>query len=95
MITRRSVQKKIANLNPNILRKDIDHSISIILKTIVLEVKNGSRVELRNFGSFFLKKFRYKIARNPRTGASITLAEGRKTIRFRASKILLKRLNGN
>ena len=95
MITRSSVQKKIANLNPNILRKDINNSISIILKTIVSEVKNGSRVELRNFGSFFIKKFRYKIARNPRTGATITLPEGRKTIRFRASKILLKRLNGN
>ena len=36
-----------------------------------------------------------KIARNPKTGATITLPEGRKTIRFRASKILLKRLNEN
>ena len=89
------IQKKIANLHTNILRKDIDASISTILETIVLEVKNGSRFEIRNFGSFFLKEFKQKIGRNPRTGATVTLPEGRKTIRFKASKILLKRLNEN
>ena len=95
MITRSLIQKKLADLHPNILRKDINASIEIILESILSEVKNGYRIELRNFGSFFLKKFRYKIAHNPRTGETITLAEGRKTIRFRASKILLKRLNQN
>jgi len=91
--TRSLIQKKLADLHPNILRKDINSSIAIILERIIAEVKNDSRFELRNFGSFFLKKFKYKIARNPKTGAKITLPEGRKTIRFRASKILLKRLN--
>ncbi len=95
MTTRSSIQQKLANLHPNILRKDIDNSISIILNSIISEVKNDARFELRNFGSFFLKKFMHKIARNPKTGATITLPEGRKTIRFRASKILLKRLNEN
>ena len=91
--TRSLIQKKLADLHTNILRKDIDASIDIILKTIVSELKNGSRFELRNFGSFFIKKLKYKIARNPRTGEAITLPEGRKTIRFRSSKNLLKRLN--
>ena len=87
------IQKRLANLYPNILRKDINSSIAIILESIISEVNNGHRFELRNFGSFFLKSFRRKTARNPRTGTKITLPEGRKTIRFRASKTLLKRLN--
>ena len=95
MATRSLIQKKLADLHADILRKDINTSISIILESIISEVKNGSRYELRNFGSFFLKKLMNKIARNPRTGATITLPEGRKIIRFRASKILLKRLNEN
>ena len=95
MATRSLIQKKLADLHPNILRKDVNNSVSIILESIVTEVKNGSRFELRNFGSFFLKRFMNKNARNPKTGATITLPEGRKTIRFRASKILLKRLNEN
>jgi len=95
-VSKRSlIQKELADLHPNILRKDINKSILIILESIILGVKNDSRFELRNFGSFFPKKFSHKIARNPRTGASITLAQNRKTIRFRASKLLLKRLNEN
>jgi integration host factor subunit beta len=93
--TRSIIQKKLADRHANILRKDINTSIEIILKSIISEVKNGSKFELRNFGSIFLKKLKYKIARNPRTGDTITLPEGRKTIRFRASKNLLKRLNQN
>ena len=95
MSTRSIIQKKLADRHTNILRKDINTSIEIILKSIISEVKNGSKFELRNFGSIFLKKLKYKIARNPRTGDTITLPEGRKTIRFRASKNLLKRLNQN
>ena len=53
--------KIIATLGPSTfdkkilinLRKDIDISISTILESIISEVKNGSRFELRNFGSFF------------------------------------------
>ena len=56
MATRSLIQKKLADLHPDILRKDINTSISIILESIISEVKNGSRYELRNFGSFFLKK---------------------------------------
>ena len=63
--------------------------------TIVDVVKNGSRYELRGLGSFFSKTFKSKVGRNPKTGEVLVLPPGRKTIRFRASKILLKRLNKN
>ena len=95
MTTRSLIQKKLADLYPNIFRKDINASISIILETIISEVKNDSRVELRHFGSFFLKEFKHKTARNPKTGAIITFDNDRRTMRFRVSKIFLKRLNEN
>ena len=56
MATRSLIQKKLADLHTDILRKDINTSISIILESIISEVKNGSRYELRNFGSFFFKE---------------------------------------
>ena len=87
--------KKIADKHYNISRKDINHCCSIILESIVDGVKNGSRYELRGLGSFFSKTFKSKVGRNPKTGEVLVLAPGRKTIRFRASKILLKRLNKN
>ena len=91
---RSQISKKLADLHPNILRKNIDLCISVILENIILSIKNGSRSEFRSFGSFFPKTLKSKIARNPKTGEQISLNE-RQTIRFRASKILLKRLNEN
>ena len=95
MTTLSLLQKKIADLHPNILRKDINHCCSTILEGITESVKSGTRVEIRHVGSFFLKTFKFKIGRNPKTGSVIELPEGRKTIRFRTSKLLLKRLNKN
>jgi len=89
---RSQISKRLADLHPNILRKDIEICISEILENIILSVKNKQRVELRAFGSFFSKTLKSKIARNPKTGEKISLNE-RQTIRFRASKLLLKRLN--
>jgi len=89
------IEKKLADIHSNILRKDIDLCCSIILSSLIETVKNGSRIELRNFGVFYSKKLKHKIGRNPKTGDSIELPEGRRTIRFRTSKTLLKRLNEN
>ena len=95
MTTLSLLQKKILNSHPNILKKDIRTAISIILESIVESVKNESRVEIRGLGSFFLRTFKSKVGRNPKTGETVVLPEGRKTIRFRASKTLLKTLNKN
>ena len=94
MFTRSLIQKKLADLHPNILRKDINICCSIILNSIIDTVKNNSRAEFRGFGIFFSKTLKSKVGRNPKTGQKLLL-ENRRRIRFKPSKILLKRLNKN
>ena len=54
---------------------------------------NGKRIELRGFGSFFIKKIKEKYsARNPKTGEIIYVPEKNK-VRFRPSKKLKKIIN--
>ena len=89
------IEKKLADLRTNILRKDINLCCSIILNSLIEAIRNNNRVEIRGFGSFFSKNLKSKTGRNPKTGATILLPEGRKTLRFRPSKILLKRINKN
>ena len=89
------IEKKLADLHTNILRKDINLCCSIILNSLIEAIRNNNRVEIRGFGSFFSKNLKSKTGRNPKTGATILLPEGRKTLRFRPSKILLKRINKN
>ena len=94
MSTRSLIQKKLADLHPNILRKDINICCSIILNSIIDTVKDNSRAEFRGFGVFFSKTLKSKVGRNPKTGQTLLL-KSRKRIRFKPSKILLKRLNKN
>ena len=88
------IEKRLSDLHGNILRKDINACCSIILNSIIDAAKNNLRVECRGFGVFFSKTLKSKVGRNPKTGQTLLL-ESRRRIRFRPSKILLKRLNKN
>ena len=94
MSTLNIIQKKLADLHANILRKDINICCSIILNSIIDTVKDKSRCEYRGFGAFFSKTLKSKVGRNPKTGQALLL-KSRRRIRFKPSKILLKRLNKN
>lgn len=43
--------------------------------TIFEALKNGQRIELRNFGVFMLKKRKKRIGRNPKTGEVVPVPE--------------------
>ena len=54
---------------------------------------NNKKVELRGFGSFFLKKIKENYsARNPKTGELIYAPE-KNRLKFKASKNLKKKIN--
>ena len=96
MTTRSSIQQKLANLHPNILRKDINQIVKIILSGITEALCGNAYTacELRNFGRFSTKIQRARSGRNPRTGEKIEVPSKR-TIRWKCSKSLLSRLNKN
>ena len=94
MTTLSSIKKEMANQFPNILRKDINRCVSIILSEII-EALHGSEftaVELRGYGRFSTKMQKPRIARNPATGVQINIAQKR-VLKWKCSKKLLKRLN--
>ena len=67
--------------------------IDTFCESIEKALKNNSYIELRDFGTFFVKKVKEKhSARNPKTGELIYVPEKNK-VRFRASKNLNKKIN--
>lgn len=50
--------------------------------TIFEALKNGKRIELRNFGVFQVKKRKKRIGRNPKTGEVVPVPE-RRTVVFK------------
>ena len=85
--------KKLKKLNPEIKHNQINQIIEIFSKSISDALVDGRNVELRDFGTFFLKKIKEKYsARNPKTGEIIYVPEKNK-VRFRSSKKLKEFIN--
>ena len=77
---------------PNFLKKDLKKFSNIILIEIKNALKRGERVELRGFGVFSSKVQKARISRNPKTGEKVN-TPAKKTIHFKMSKEMFKKLN--
>ena len=77
---------------PNFLKKDLEKFSNIILKEIKNTIKRGERVELRGFGVFSSKIQKARISRNPKTAEKVH-TPAKKTIHFKMSKEMFKKLN--
>jgi len=88
--------KKLSDQHYNLSRKDIEKIFDEILNSIISALSNDEyrACEIRSFGRFSVKEQKARIARNPATGAPVNVS-AKKKIRFKASSILLKRLNEN
>tara|TARA_Y100001936_G_C15624834_1_gene433506 strand:+ start:93 stop:386 length:294 start_codon:yes stop_codon:yes gene_type:complete len=91
-IVKSKLLKQLSKNYPNFLKKDLEKFSEIILKEIKQTLKRGERVELRGFGVFSTKIQRSRISRNPRTGEKVSTPK-KKTIHFKMSKDLFKKLN--
>ena len=91
-IVKSKLLKQLSKNYPNFLKKDLEKFTDIILDEIKRALKRGDRVELRGFGMFSTKIQKPRISRNPRTGEKVNTPE-KKTINFKMSKELFKKLN--
>jgi integration host factor subunit beta len=86
--------QKIADANPHLYHRDVEKIVNIIFDEIVDALARGDRVELRGFGAFTVKHREPRVGRNPRTGATVNVAEKFVPF-FKTGKELRDRLNKN
>ena len=87
-MSRVDLVKQLKRKNPNLNNSEIETIIEIFSKCIVDGLKQGRGIELRGFGTFYIKKIKENYsARNPKTGELIYVPEKNK-VRFKASKKL-------
>ncbi len=92
-MSRPKIIKQLKEKNPQLNQSDLEVIIDTFSESVENALKNGQNVELRNFGTFFVKKIKEKhSARNPKTGELIYVPEKNK-VRFRSSKKLKKFIN--
>ena len=91
-IVKSKLLKEISKNYPNFYKKDLEKFTNIILYEIKRALKRGDRVELRGFGIFSTNIQKARISRNPKTGEKVNTPQ-KKTIHFKMSKDLFKKLN--
>ena len=61
--------------------------VEALLASIVREMREGSRVEVRRFGTFGIRRRRSRLGRNPRTGEQVVVGP-KKVVFFKPGKAL-------
>ena len=94
-MSRPKLIKQLKKKNFKLSQSEVETVIDLFSDNITKALKEGRKVELRGFGTFFIKKIKENYsARNPKTGELIYIPQKNK-IRFRTSKILKKKINEN
>lgn len=91
-MTKSDLIMKISEIYPYMSIRNVDRVVSIVIDSIVDALKEDRRVELRGFGSFWVKTRGAAQRRNPRTGEKVFI-ESRRVPFFKAGKQLKEVIN--
>ena len=92
-MSRPELIKQLKVKHPKLNNLQLEKVIDIFFQSVENALKEKKSVELRGFGTFFLREIREKYsARNPKTGELIYVPKKNK-VRFRPSKKFKQFLN--
>lgn len=92
-MTRSDLIARLAELHPQLQRKDAELGVKVILDALSHTLSKGGRAEIRGFGSFALNYRPPRIGRNPKTGDQVKVPE-KFVPHFKAGKELRERVSG-
>jgi integration host factor subunit beta len=64
---------RLAELHPQLLAKDVDLAVKVLLDAMSATLSGGGRIEIRGFGSFALNYRPPRQGRNPKTGEKVAV----------------------
>ena len=93
-MTKSELIERIASRQDQLLPKDVEFAVKMILDSMTDALVDDRRIELRGFGSFCLHFRAPRIGRNPKTGDSVELG-GKYVPYFKPGKELRERVNNS
>ena len=91
-MTKSELIAQLAERNPRLSARDADEAVKTILDALTAALAEGSRIEIRGFGSFSLHFRPPRQGRNPKTGEAVALS-GKYVPHFKPGKDLRERVN--
>jgi integration host factor subunit beta len=91
-VIRSELVQKLCDDHPDLTGKEIERVVSAFFDSIIGQLQNGGRVELRGFGAFSTRDRDARKGRNPRTGDTVDVSAKRVPY-FKPGKEMRERLN--
>jgi integration host factor subunit beta len=91
-MTRSDLIAKLAERYPQLLAKDAELAVKVILDTMSATLAGGGRIEIRGFGSFALNYRPPRTGRNPKSGDKVQVP-AKYVPHFKAGKELRERVD--
>ena len=82
----------LAAKHPQLTASDVQLAVKTIIDSIINQLADGGRFEIRGFGSFSIRTRPARQGRNPMTGEKVQVPE-RAAVYFRAGNELRDRVN--
>jgi len=91
-MTRSDLIVKLAERYPQLLGKDAEQAVKVILDSLATTLTSGDRIEIRGFGSFALNYRPPRMGRNPKSGDKVKVP-AKYVPHFKAGKELRERVD--
>ncbi|MDR1423951.1 MAG: integration host factor subunit beta [Azoarcus sp.] len=91
-MTRSELVAQLAARFPQLVAKDADFAVKMILDAMTSALARGHRIEIRGFGSFALNYRPPRVSRNPKSGDKVNVPE-KYVPHFKAGKELRERVD--
>ena len=93
-MTKSEIINMLSRKQSHLSSKDIEESVKILLEQMSDTLTEGSRIEIRGFGSFSLHHRAARSGRNPKTGEKVLLTS-KHVPHFKPGKELRERINAS
>ena len=91
-MTKSELITKLAKHYPQLVAKDTELAVAVILDAITSSLEKGGRVEIRGFGTFKINHRPARTGRNPKTGEKVPVPE-KFVPHFKAGRELRERVD--
>ena len=91
-MTKSELIARLAQRYPQLVAKDAEYAVKMILDAMTQALLEGNRIEIRGFGSFGLNYRPPRVGRNPKSGEKVQVPE-KHVPHFKAGKELRDRVD--